>query len=289
LDWIALSLVSAMAQVLRNVSMKSIGHNLDEYINVLGRFFMTLPFAGVVLYITGIPEIHNDFYIACSIFAVSQTIATLALSKALLYGKIGAVTALWKISIVWLMLLEFFTATDAPTFFGVIGILITLLGVYFLNVSRSKISFWEPLRILFRDKGMRYALISSIMFAPSALTFKWAAASSSGPMGTFGTYVAAFIFTLPIAFYKSTSGLSQISSSWKDFLALGFFAALNSLILAEAYQMTFASYVESIRQTEVLLAIFIGYVFFKEKERFWEVFLGGSIIISGLVILILLG
>jgi uncharacterized membrane protein len=53
--------------------------------------------------------------------------------------------------------------------------------------------------------------------------------------------------------------------------------------------MTFASYVESIRQTEVLLAIFIGYVFFKEKERFWEVFLGGSIIISGLVILILLG
>ena len=172
MDWIALSLVSAMAQVLRNVSMKSIGHNLDEYINVLGRFFMTLPFAGVVLYITGIPEIHTDFYIACSIFAVSQTIATLALSKALLYGKIGAVTALWKISIVWLMLLEFFTATDAPTFFGVIGILITLLGVYFLNVSRSKISFWEPLRILFRDKGMRYALISSIMFAPSELTFK---------------------------------------------------------------------------------------------------------------------
>ena len=48
MDWIALSLVSAMAQVLRNVSMKSIGHNLDEYINVLGRFFMTLPFAGVV-------------------------------------------------------------------------------------------------------------------------------------------------------------------------------------------------------------------------------------------------
>ncbi|MED5578868.1 MAG: EamA family transporter [Nitrospinota bacterium] len=289
MDWIALSLIAAMAQVLRNVSMKSIGHSLDEYINVLGRFFMTLPFAGIVLYLTGIPEIHPDFYIACSIFAVSQTIATLALSKALLYGKIGAVTALWKISIVWLMLLEYFTSDESPTFFGVIGILITLLGVYFLNVSRSKISFWEPLRILFRDKGMRYALISSIMFAPSALTFKWAAISSSGPMGTFGTYVAAFIFMLPISFYKSTSNFSKIPSVWKAFFALGFFAALNSLILAEAYQMTFASYVESVRQTEVLLAIFIGYIFFKEKERFWEVFVGGSIIISGLVVLILLG
>ena len=289
MDWIALSLIAAMAQVLRNVSMKSIGHSLDEYINVLGRFFMTLPFAGIVLYLTGIPEIHPDFYIACSIFAVSQTIATLALSKALLYGKIGAVTALWKISIVWLMLLEYFTSDESPTFFGVIGILITLLGVYFLNVSRSKISFWEPLRILFRDKGMRYALVSSIMFAPSALTFKWAAISSSGPMGTFGTYVAAFIFMLPIAFYKSTSDFSKIPSIWKVFFALGFFAALNSLILAEAYQMTFASYVESVRQTEVLLAIFIGYIFLKEKERFWEVFVGGSIIISGLVVLILLG
>ena len=289
MDWIGLSLVAAMAQVLRNVSMKSIGHSLDEYINVLGRFFMTLPFAGVVLYFTGIPNIHPNFYIACSVFAVSQTIATLALSKALLYGKIGAVTALWKISIVWLMLLEYVTSDEVPTFFGVVGIMITLLGVYSLNVSRSKISFWEPIRILLRDKGMRYALISSIMFAPSALTFKWAAVASSGPMGTFGTYVAAFLFMLPIAFYKSTSDFSKISSVWKDFFALGFFAAINSLILSQAYQMTFVSYVESVRQTEVLLAIFIGYVFFRERERFWEVFFGGSIIISGLVVLILFG
>ena len=44
--WLVLALVAALCQVLRNTVMKRLGHSLDEYINVWGRFTFLLPFAG---------------------------------------------------------------------------------------------------------------------------------------------------------------------------------------------------------------------------------------------------
>ena len=40
--WILLSLAAALFQVLRNTVMKRLGHSLDEYINVWGRFMTVL-------------------------------------------------------------------------------------------------------------------------------------------------------------------------------------------------------------------------------------------------------
>ena len=47
--WFALSVGSALFQVLRNMVMKRLGHSLDETINVWGRFTFILPFAAAPL------------------------------------------------------------------------------------------------------------------------------------------------------------------------------------------------------------------------------------------------
>ena len=43
--WLLFALPAALFQVLRNASMKRLGHALDEYINVWGRFTFLLPWA----------------------------------------------------------------------------------------------------------------------------------------------------------------------------------------------------------------------------------------------------
>ena len=78
--WILLSLAAALFQVLRNTTMKRLGHALDEYINVWGRFTFLLPFAGIACVMSGFPELKPDFYLWCLIFGVCQTLSTLALS-----------------------------------------------------------------------------------------------------------------------------------------------------------------------------------------------------------------
>jgi len=83
--------------------MKRLGHALDEYINVWGRFTFLLPFALATCLVGGWPAIRPGFFTWCAAFGVSQTISTLALSKALKLSEISLVTALWKVSLIILL------------------------------------------------------------------------------------------------------------------------------------------------------------------------------------------
>jgi drug/metabolite transporter (DMT)-like permease len=285
--WITLSLAAALLQASRNTVMKRLGHELDEYINVLGRFFFLLPFAGVAVLINGVPEVHPDFYWACVFFGLSQTAATLCLSKALLYGDISVVIPLWRTSLIWLVVVSYFTLGEAPSAAGLAGIGVTLIGVYVLNISRARISPWEPIRVLFTDRGQRFALLSALMYAPSVVTFKWAIVNSSVSFATFWTYVAATLCVLPFALKNSRQHFSKIPRLWKSFLSLGLFAALTNFTQGEAYRIQLSSYVEAVKQTEILFALLIGYVLFGERERMREISIGAAVILAGVVVLVL--
>lgn len=289
MDWVTLAVIAALAQVLRNAAMKSIGHKLDEYINVLGRFAFLLPFAAAAVWMRGVPEIQPGFWWYCVLFGFLQTSATLSLSKALLYGSMGVVTSLWKLATIWLVVLAFITLGEAPSAWGLVGIIVTLAGVYGLNVSRARIGWFEPVRAIFTDKGMRYTVLASLLYAPSVITFKQAAVLSDATFGTFMTYAAASIVVLPLTLWKSAEHFKDAPKLWKGFVSLGLFAFITSLAQAEAYRLTLTSYVESVKQVEILLAIGIGYVFFRERDRVRETLLGGVVILAGIVLLILAG
>ena len=289
MDWVTLAVIAALGQVLRNASMKSIGHKLDEYINVLGRFAFLLPFAALAVWMKGVPEIQPGFWWMCVLFGFLQTAATLSLSKALLYGSMGVVTSLWKLSIIWLVALAFITLGEVPSAWGFAGILITLAGVYGMNVSRARIGWFEPVRALFTDKGMRYTVLSSLLYAPSVITFKQAAVLSDSAFGTLMTYTAASLVVLPLTIWKSAEHFKDAPKLWKGFVSLGLFAFIASVSQAEAFRLTLTSYVESVKQVEILVAIAIGYVFFRERDRVRETLLGGVVILAGIVLLILAG
>ena len=82
--WLLLALVAALFQVLRNTAMKRLGHALDEYINVWGRFTFLLPFAlRAACCWAAFPQLKPGFYRLVRALRVCQTLSTLALSKAL--------------------------------------------------------------------------------------------------------------------------------------------------------------------------------------------------------------
>jgi len=118
--WILLALAAALFQVLRNTAMKRLGHALDEYINVWGRFTFLLG---------GWPAIRPGFFTWCAVFGVSQTISTLALSKALKTSEISLVTALWKVSLIILLGMAYVSIGERPSALGVAGVVLSASGV----------------------------------------------------------------------------------------------------------------------------------------------------------------
>ena len=235
--WLTLALAAALFQVLRNTVMKRLGHTLDEYINVRGRFTFLLPFALVACVLSGRPELKPGFFAWCLVFGVCQTLSTLALAKALKLSAISLVTALWKVSLLILLGMGV-TIGERPSALGVAGVLLSATGVYLLNVSSARISLWAPLRVLFTDRGQRYTLLAAVLYAPSVIAIKKAILASNTAVGTFGPYLAASLITTPLALTTSAGHFRAVPRYWKAFVALGLFAALTTLSQGKAYTLT---------------------------------------------------
>ncbi len=287
--WFALALAAALFQVLRNTAMKRLGHALDEYINVWGRFTFLLPFALATALARGWPALQPGFWAWCLLFGAGQTISTLALSKALKLSQISLVTALWKVSLLILLGMAWLTIGETPSALGVAGVLLSAAGVYLLNVSRARISPWAPLLVLVTDRGQRYTLLAALFYAPSVITIKQAILASDTPTGTLGSYAAASLMVTPLALWTSARHFSAVGRYWKDFVALGLFAALTTMSQGVAYTLTLSSYVEAVKQVEILFAMAVGVFAFGEAQRVRESASGAVVMLAGVILLALAG
>ena len=284
--WLLLALAAALFQVLRNTTMKRLGHALDEYINVWGRFTFLLPFAFIACLVSGWPEIKPGFYLWCLAFGICQTLSTLALSKALKLSQISLVTVLWKVSLLILLAMGVLIG-EWPTLRGVVGVLLSASGVYLLNVRSARVSLLAPLHMLFTDHGQRYTLLAALLYAPSVITIKKAILASNTAVGTFGTYLAASLVVTPLALTTSAHHFRAVPRYWKEFVALGVFAALTTLSQGKAYTLTLSSYVEAVKQIEILFAMAIGTLAFGEGQKVKESALGAVVMLVGMVLLAL--
>ena len=285
--WLVLALAAALFQVLRNTAMKRLGHALDEYINVWGRFTFLLPFALLGCVIGGFPTLQPGFVGWCALFGVSQTLSTLALSKALKLSQISLVTALWKVSLLVLLGLAWVWIGEHPTPLGIAGVLLSAAGVYLLNVKRARVGLGQPLIVLFTDRGQRYTLLAALFYAPSVITIKQATLASNASMGTLGGYLAASLIMTPIVLRTSAAHFGRLPRHWKEFVGLGLFAALTTISQAKAYTLTLSSYVEAVKQIEILFAMAIGVLAFGEAQRVRESALGAAVMLLGMVLLAL--
>jgi len=292
--WLALALASALFQVLRNMTMKQLGHRLDEYINVWGRFTFLLPFTlvmawAVVWRVHGLPALRPGFVGACLAFGVCQAIATLALSKALKLGEISIVTALWKVSLIVLLVMGYFTLRERPSALGLAGVGLSTAGVYLLNVRRARLSPLAPLVALVTEPGLRWTLVAAFFYAPSVLTIKQAALLSDPYTASLGCYLAASLVVTPLVLVTSRRYFRQVPAHWKAFVGLGLFAALTTVSQAIAYTLTLSSYVEAVKQIEILFALAIGALVFGERQRVREIALGAGVMLAGMILLSLAG
>ena len=284
--WWLFSLASALAQVGRNAVMKDLGHSLDEYINVWGRFFFLLPFALVASLAAGFPSVGPEYWLYSGLAGFVQVISTLLLSKAFKYGEISVTVTIWKLQVVLVAILGVIFLKEEITLAGFSGILVSLFGIYLLNVQRSRLSLTEPILVLFREKGMRYALLAALTVAPTILLFKKTAQISDPYFSTLTNYVFASVMILPLVIKKSAKQMAAVPRYLNRFLAMGAFAASATILGNFGYIRSAAAYVEAVKQVEIPVTLAVAMFFFKEQERVQAIWPGCVILLAGLFILI---
>jgi uncharacterized membrane protein len=284
--WWLFSLASALAQVGRNAVMKDLGHSLDEYINVWGRFFFLLPFALIASLAAGFPSVGPEYWLYSVLAGMVQVISTLLLSKAFKYGEISVTVTIWKLQVVVVAILGVIFLREDITLTGFAGILVSLFGIYLLNVQRSRLSLTEPILVLFREKGMRYALLAALTVAPTILLFKKTAQISDPYFSTLTNYIFAAVMILPLVIRKSAKQIASVPRYLNRFLAMGAFAAAATILGNFGYIRSAAAYVEAVKQVEIPVTLAVGILFFKEHERVQAIWPGCVILLAGLLLLI---
>ena len=66
---------------------------------------------------------------------------------------------------------------------------------------------------------------------------------------------------------------------------MGLCASLTSICHSLAYELTLTSYVEAVKQTEILFALVAGWLVFNERARVREILPGSLTIMAGMVLL----
>jgi drug/metabolite transporter (DMT)-like permease len=284
--WWFFSLASAICQVGRNAVMKDLGHSLDEYINVWGRFFFLLPFALIASLVARFPSVGKGYWVTSFFAGLIQVLSTLLLSKSFKYGEISVAVTIWKIQVVLVAVFGVLFLDETISFSGVAGILVSLFGVYLLNIQRTRLSLAEPILLLFRERGMRYAFFAALTVAPTILLFKKTAQLGDPYFSTLTNYIFASLLTFPLVIKKSSKHLSVLPRYIPRFLGLGVFAAAATIFGNLGYIRSVAAYVEAVKQVEIPLTLAVGILFFNERERVRSIWPGSLIILSGFLILI---
>ena len=284
--WWLFSIASALCQVGRNAVMKDLGHNLDEYINVWGRFFFLLPFALFVSLLVGFPTVGAEYWLYSFLAGFSQVFSTLLLSKSFKYGEISVTVTIWKIQVVLLAVFGVIFLDETINPAGAVGILVSLFGVYLLNVRRARISLAEPILLLLREKGMRYALLAALAITPTILLFKKTAQMGDPFFSTLTNYIFASLLIFPLVLKKSTRHLIVLPRYFGRFFAMGFFAAFATIFGSIGYIRSVAAYVEAVKQIEIPVTLGVGVLFFNERERVQVIWPGCILLMIGLLFLV---
>lgn len=181
-----------------------------------------------------------------------------------------------------LIITVFFFLDESLSITGVVGILAVVSGVYVLsNESFQARRLLHPLFAL-RNKGIIYALLTALSVTAYSLVDSQGA-KHFNPF--FYVWMENAISTVPFSFLILWRKRQRIRSEWqktKWFIILaGFLGPLSYSIIVFTMRTYQVSYVVSLRQVSVIIAVLLGGTLLKE-EKFKMRFLTSLLIFSGL-------
>jgi len=173
---------------------------------------------------------------------------------------------------------------ELPKILGIIGVVLTVLGGYSLNISESKKGLLEPIRCIFREKGSLLMLIVAFIYSFTSVLGKKAVLLSN-PLFFACFYFSLLSFVVPCVLspflLKDIKRHILVSkklrtSSITSYLAVA--ASQASMVLCHfwAIRLVDVAYMISVKRTSLVFSVLYGKFLFKEQkilERLFGVFL----------------
>lgn len=282
--WFVFSFISAFLEAIKDVFSKKSLQNTDEYIAAISIRIFAIPVFVVALFYYGIPEIKSGFWWAVLVSAIANTLATILFMRAVKLSDLSLSVPLIAFTPMFMVLTSPVMIGESYGLIGILGIMLIVLGAYFLNMQKMSDGVFAPFKALVKEKGPRLMLILAVIWSITSNIDKIGLENSSPVFWSLAVNLLMVVFMLPIVYYYSDSPMAQFSKNFRPLAGIGFFNGVSSVFHMLAIQLAPVAFVISIKRVSGLFGVLFGYFFFKEKNIRNRI-LGAVIMILGVIVI----
>lgn len=240
----------------------------DQALLVIALFFtgvLLLP----ILILVGLPEIKDGFWSAVAITVFLNLISQNLFIRAFKLSEASLIAPLRLITPPLVILTGFLFLNEKPSLTGVVGIFITMIGLWFL-LGGGKYSEYHGRLLWIKDKGVIYGLIGSVLFAISFPFDKIAVVQSSALFATFLIFtflgILTFLFNIIRERKFASVVIKSFTQHFKANLLISIISSIGIVLTNQALNYSLAAYASSLKRLQVLWTVIIAGKFLEEKE-----------------------
>jgi len=250
---------------------------IDEGTLTFVMFFYSLPFLFVPAYIHGFPPLNAKFIFYLLLVIVADGIGYLLYAKSIKNAEVSLVVPVLSLSPLVVVPFSWLLMRELPPAKGVVGMLVIGVGLATLSAGNGGSSS----KVFFKNKGVRYALLTVLVWGVSANLDKLAL-NNSHPL------VYPFIVSAGIAAFCYMFASHKHAFDKKNILLFFGFGFINALLLIThmlALNTGYVSYLIAVKRSGMFIAVILGWLLFKEKSPGVKL-LASIFIIAGIYLLV---
>ena len=280
MSWLFLSILTAISEASKDVFSKKGLRSTNVYIIALAYRLYAIPFLIPALLFFDFPKIQHEFWLALIFGGGLNVITTILYMKALNHSDLSVSVPMIAFTPLFLLITSPLIVGEFPSISGLIGVLLIVIGSYFLNLGEAKKGFFAPFKSLVQNKGSRYMLMVAFIWSITSNIDKIGVKASSPMFWAISVNAFIALAMIPVVYVKSKAFLNQLITNRRVLVPIGFFSAATLTFQMLAIDLALVAYVISVKRTSSVLVVLVGYWFFKEKGTAYRL-IGASIMVAG--------
>ena len=282
--WALLSILSGAFDAVAFASMKKLG-SLSTRLILIFRHLVALPFLLLGFFFYGVPNVSGGFYIVTFVNLAVFLAAIYLLIKSLRTSDLSMSIPMLNLTPTFLIMTSYIMIGEVPSLQGFIGIIVTIIGAYILNLRYVKGSIFEPFKMIFRKKEILYMVIVAFLFSITSNLFKIGVQLSNPAFFVFVSYFFASVI-LVLLFFREFRQKNLIFKNAKWILIMGISTGFMEMLIAVAVNLSIIPYIITLKRTSVIFSVVLGFYLFKEKN-FRHAIAGSIVMFAGAALIIL--
>lgn len=282
--WFMLSLTAALSSAVSDTISKHFFSELTPYEMGLIRLLYVFPYLFIGLIIVPWPKLDMTFWACLAIGLPLEFAAFLSYMKAIKVSPLSLSIPFLAFTPAFVMLTGYLLLGETLNTWGILGIVLIVVGSYVLNLSKMKDEWLNPWKAIFKEQGSRLMLLTSLIYSFTATLGKLAIRHSSPQFFAVSYFLifSFFVFCL-FPFMPGVKTGNLVKRPFPGIMA-GIILAITIFSHTLAISLIQAAYMLSVKRSSLLFAVIFGAIFFKE-EKIKKRLMGVSIMMAGVCVI----